>query len=229
MSKNGVRGYIILAVILVVLNVIAFAIPFSKTAVFWIGYLFGVVAILFQIYLFKISFSGDGDVKSKFYGFPIARVGVIYLIVQLVISIIEMATAAFFPLWIGLIVNVILLALTVLGYVAADAMRDEIVRQDVQLRKDVTNMRALQSMSSALAGQCTDSELKAALQKVAEEFKFSDPVSSEQTIAIEADLKQLISDTQSAVLEGDVSSAKDLSSKILMTINERNRLCSLNK
>ena len=94
MGKNEIRGYIVDAILLIVFSVIAFAAPFAKTGVFWMAYLFGVIAIAYQIYVFQISFNQGDDVKSKFYGFPIARVGVIYLAVQLVLSLIEMCLAA---------------------------------------------------------------------------------------------------------------------------------------
>ena len=48
MNKNATRGIIILAILLVVFSVIAFVIPFPKNTVFWIAYLCGVFAILFQ-------------------------------------------------------------------------------------------------------------------------------------------------------------------------------------
>ena len=79
MGKNEIRGYIVDAIVFIIFSVISFAPPFHKAGVFWLAYIFGVIAIVYQIYVFKISFSQGDDVKSKFYGFPIARVGVIYL------------------------------------------------------------------------------------------------------------------------------------------------------
>ena len=83
MNKTSTKGYIVLGLIFVVFTVIAFAAPFNKTGVFALAYIFGVIAIAYQIYVFKISFTAGGDAKSKFYGFPIAKVGVIYLLAQL--------------------------------------------------------------------------------------------------------------------------------------------------
>ena len=56
MTKNETRGILLMAILFVVFSAIAFVIPFSKNGVFWIAYLFGVLAILFQIYIFKSSF-----------------------------------------------------------------------------------------------------------------------------------------------------------------------------
>ena len=229
MTKNGKRGYIILAVVFVVWCVIAFAPPFSKTAVFWIAYLFGAISIAFQIYVFKISFEKGEDAKSRFYGFPIAKIGIVYLGLQLVLGLIELICSAFLPGWIAFLINIILLAAAFVGCIAAETMRDEIEKQDVSLKKDVSNMRNLQSLSASIASQCSNDELKSVANKIADEFKFSDPVSSEQTKEMEEDLKQMMSEIQKAVLEGDIEGAKALFSKVAPVLSERNRVCTLNK
>ncbi len=229
MSKNRLRGYITLAVLLAVFSVVAFAAPFSKTAVFWLAYVFGVIAIAYQIYVFQISFAEGGSVKSKFYGFPIARIGMLYLTAQLIISLLEMILAALLPVWAAVIVNVFPIAFAVVGCIAADVVRDEITRQDVQLKKNVSNMRALQSMSAALAGQCNEADIKEIVRNMADEFQFSDPVSSEQTKDLEQELQNQMNEIQKALVDGDLAAVKTLCGKILGSLAERNRLCALNK
>ena len=218
-----------MAVVFVVWSVIAFAPPFSKTPVFWMAYLFGVVSIAFQIYVFKIAFDKGDDAKSRFYGFPIAKIGTAYLSVQLLISLIEIIVSALLLTWVALLINVIILALALVGCIAAETMRDEIEKQDVSLKKDVTNMRGLQSLSASIASQCTNDELKSDIKKVAEEFKYSDPVTSAQTKELEEELKNQMNEIQNAILEGDVEGAKTLCAKILAGLAERNRVSKLSK
>ena len=227
--KNSTRSLIVIAIALVVFSVIAFAIPFAHTTAFWVAYGFGALAILFQLYIFKVSFAGDGDTKSRFYGFPIARLGVYYLVAQLIVSVIEMALSKVIPTGVTVAVNVLLLALAVVGCITVDAMRDEIIRQDAALKKNVGNMRELQSLSSALVGQCGDEALKPMLQKVADEFRYSDPVSSEKTQGLEEDMKVQLSDIQQALVEGDSDGAKKLCGKLMGSLAERNRVCSVSK
>ena len=107
--KNRVRSWIALGVILVVYSVVAFAPPFVKNGVFWLSYVFGVVAIAVQLYVMHTAFAKGESVKSKFYGFPVANVGIIYMLVQLAFGILMMIFAAKLPLWIPLIVDVVML------------------------------------------------------------------------------------------------------------------------
>lgn len=229
MSKNRIRVALILTIILAVFTAIAFVIPFEKNAVFTIAYICGVFAILFQLYIFKTSFSGKGDARSKFYGFPIARLGIIYLILQLIVSIIEIALSKFVPVWAAVIINALILAFALIGCITAETMRDEIVRQDTTLKKDVHNMRELQSISAAAASQCEDAGLKETLKKLADEFRYSDPISSDKTKDLENDMLSRFGDLQQAIADDDIEGAKALSQKLLQCLKERNRICAMNK
>lgn len=93
----------------------------------------------------------------------------------------------------------------------------------------VDTMRALQSKSVFIASQCDDSETKKALNKLAESFRFSDPVSSDALNDIEASLNALVDELQSAVLEKDNAAAQTLCAKVEATLADRNRMCKLNK
>lgn len=229
MKKNTVRGFVVLALLLCVFSVVAFIIPFARTATFWLAYGFGVFALLFQLYIFRTADAVGGDAKSRFYGFPIARIGVIYLAIQLIVSFIEMALAKVLPTWGPLVVNLILLVVAVIGCVTAETMRDEIARQDNALKGKVSTMRELQSLSSSLVGHCSDENLKPILKKLADEFRYSDPVSSEKTQELEEDMKNQLGDIQQALVEDDAEGAKSLCGKLMGNLTERNRICSVSK
>lgn len=229
MKTRDKRGYIVDAIIFVVFSVIAFAVPFAKTGVFWVSYIFGLTAIASQIYFFKISFSKGESVKSKFYGFPISKIGVIYLAVQLILSLLEMIMAAIIPLWVSVIINILPVTFAAIGSIAADMMRDEIEKQDVQIKKDVNNMRALQSLSATLPSMCQDEEVKKMLTELADDFKYSDPVSSEKTTEMETELKFMVNEIQRALIDIDLDAAKGFCVRAKASLSERNRVCKLEK
>lgn len=229
MKKNNARGMSLIVLALVVFSVMAFVIPFAHTATFWVGYGFGVLAILFQLYIFKLSFSAGSDAKSRFYGFPIARIGVYYLIAQLIASVIEMALAKLLPAWVPAVVNLLLLAVALIGCITVDTMRDEIIRQDKSLKRDVSNMREMQSLSATLVTQCSETDLKKTLVKISDEFRFSDPVSSESTMELEEDMHNQLENIQQALVDGDFIGAKKLCGELSGSLAERNRICSISK
>ena len=231
MKKNTTRWWVILAVLLVVYNVIVFAVPFPKNAVFFVSWLFTLAAIGMQVYVVRTAFYRGEGVKSKFYGWLIARFGVMYLAVQLALGLVFMAlgfTLAV-PVWLPLVLYIILLGVLAVGLIASDAMRDEIVRQDTALKRDVTCMRTLQSKAASMIQLAHDEQTRKLLEKFAEELRFSDPVSSASLRDIEADLTACVDELHQALTDGDEASIPLLERKAVSVLMERNRLCKLNK
>lgn len=229
LNEKEKKGSLVLALLFAVYTLIVLAVPFAKGGMFWLTYLFTAAAFGVQVYVFKLSFEKEAGAKSKFYGFPIARVGVLYLAVQLVLGLVFMALAAVAPVWLALVLYLALLVAAAVGVIATDSIRDEVERQDTQLKKNVATMRALQSKAAALPARCEDAEAKSALEKLAEEFRYSDPVSAPDLTDLETDMAATMEELSAAVTDGDNAAVLALCKKISATLAERNRLCKLNK
>ena len=122
-NKNSVRGLVILGIVLATWLVIVLAVPFVKNGAYWLSFVFTLIAFLAQLHIFKISFRNGESVRSKFYGFPIARLGVVYLAVQLVLGLLVMALAKWVPTWVGVILFAVTLAAAAVGCSRYDARR----------------------------------------------------------------------------------------------------------
>lgn len=229
MKKNIVRWWMVLLIALVVYNVVVFAVPFVKTGVFFLSWIFTLAAIAAQVYVIRSAFYNGESVKSKFYGFPIAKIGMVYLIIQVVLSLLFMAVGRYVALWIPFVVYVVLLGVSAVGFISADAMRDEIERQDVRLKGNVACMRALQSRTASMMQLVQDVQMRAELEKFSDDLRFSDPVSSDALSDIEADLTAYVDELQNAVTDGDCTAVHTLLDKAEAALAERNRLCKLNK
>lgn len=229
MKKNTIRGIVGLGILLILYLLIVFLIPFVKTAVFWVSFVFTLIAFCVVAASIYIAFVKNPDAKSKFYGFPIARIGVIYGVAQFLAGLLLMALGKWVPVWLAVLVYAIGLGAAVIGLISADAVAEQIHVQDAKLKKDVAAMRAIQSKLSVLPGQCEDPATAKCLTQLAEELRFSDPVSSEATRESEADLNALADELQKAVLEKDTAAAQSLCKRCQVVLTERNRLCKLGK
>lgn len=229
MNPNKVRGLISVVIILGVFTVIAFVTPFFKSTTFWIAYVSGVIAIVLQTYFLSVSLVNGKNAKSKFYGFPIAKLAVIYLLVQLGVSIIEMCLAKYIPGWIATIINIIILAIILLGCIVTETVRDEIERQDVLLTKNVATMRNLQSLAATLVEMSKDEATVSELCVIADELKYSDPVSSKKTEDLEYEIEVQLKELQQMIVDGDITNVNVTCARIKVLITERNRVCSLSK
>lgn len=229
MKKEFIRPVIVGAVVLVVYLLLALVIPFVKTATFWVSFVFTLLSFAVVSAAFYIAFMKKPDAKSRFYGFPIARLGAIYGLFQLIAGFLFMLLAAWVPAWIAVLVYAVAMGAAVVGLVSADAVVEEIEKQDHQLKADVSVMRGLQSKVNQMASQCEDADAAKAVKDFAEELRYSDPVSSEALGEVERDLSAAVDELQNAVVEGDAPSIRKLCRKASAVLAERNRLCKLNK
>lgn len=226
--KNKIRVLIVLAILLVAFSVISFALPFEHTATFWLSYVFGMVAIAVQAYVLYSAFMKGNGTKSKFYGFPIATVGAIYLAAQLVLSLIMMALAGVAATWIAILLYVLLLVVASIGFIAVDAVRDEVVRQEVQIKKDISLIRGLQAKVNGFVNLC-GADVREDVANLAEALRYSDPVSNETLAAIEAELSAAVEELRAVVATGDSSAIREACSKTNTILMARNQACKLSK
>ena len=228
-KTNEIRWWIGFGAVAVVYNVIAFALPFSKTAVFFLSWIFTMAALAAQIYLIRTAFFKGEGIKSKLYGFPIARVGIIYLVVQVVLGLVFMALGTMVPLWLPLVLYVILMGAAIIGLITTEGAREEVERQERKLVKDVSRMRKFQAHTKMLAREGQIPEAKEPLRELAEAFRYSDPVSSEVLREIEDTLADDLAHIQDAVALLEKEKALELCRKTRRDLEERNQLCRLGK
>ncbi len=229
MKSSQIKLLILALIFLAAYNVIVFVAPFKFNGVFWISYVFSMVAMLLQIPAMKFAFDKGNSLKSKFYGFPIARISVIYVVVQLLVSLVFMAVSVFIPNWIPALLYSLILCVSAIGFISADITRDEIEMQDTKLKETVKAMRSLQSKSNLLVTQCGDNSAYPYVKDLAEEFKYSDPVTNSATQNIENELSVYLDTLQAAVVDNDTDVIISLCKRTASLLAERNRLCKLNK
>ena len=229
MEKNKIRAISIIAIAFVTFTVIAFLPPFVRNGVFVTSYIFGLIAIAVAPFVMYVAFKDADSIRSRFYGFPVARIGIVYAVVQILLSILFMGLSALIPLWLVLIVNMLLLSVSAVGFIGADITREQIENTDKKLAKDVHFIRELQSKTNFIATQCKDEEIKKTLQTFAENVRYSDPVSSEHLKEIENELSVCTDDLQQAVVDGESNIILQLCERAETLLSERNRLCKLHK
>ena len=229
MSQDEKRYGLVLAIILVLYNIIIFVAPFTKTSIFWVTYLFTLVSFIVAGVAIYFGFVKKPGAKSKFYGFPVVKIGVIYVLLQVVVGIVLILLNKYVPMWIAVILYSIALALSLLGFISVDAVVKEIERQDVKIKINVNTMRSLQSKVNQLVNNVEGKENIKLIKKLAEEFKYSDPVSNDSLIEIENDLNESVNDLEKAIISNDYESLNRIIKNTSSILSERNRLCKLNK
>lgn len=183
MKKDSVKGYVLIGIIFILITVVSLAIPTSKNAAFWIAYIFTVVALAAQIVLWKRTF-GHKELKSKFLGFPIVHIGIVYLIVQIAVLFV-FVFAEKIPAWSALVTCTVIAAMAAIFMIAADVGRTEIEKVEQKVQGKVFYIKNLQVDIEILASAEKDTKTEEQLEQLAEKIRFSDPMSNEQLAPLE--------------------------------------------
>ena len=222
MKKNSVMAYAVLAISFTLFNVIAFVIPTAKTATFWIAYAFTVIAFASQIAIWKVAFNGANTLKSKFLGIPLIPVGITYWIIQIIAFVVFMAlplTAS----WIAVVVCALILGISAICLIGTEIGREEISRVEEKVEKKVFYIKSLQVDIEMLSSTESDVDTKAALIKLAEKIRFSDPMSSEALAELEAEISAKVKELKTAENKAEIITVLD------SLIVERNKKAKLLK
>lgn len=210
-----------------IFSICSFLQPFEKNIVFWISYLLGSLAIVGQIYTFQVSFQ-HGSLRSKVYGLPIAKLSLMYLVAQMVLSAIGMRFASVFSWQVSLAGGSVLLGLFGIGMITHEGVREERLRQDMTIAVNTSMFRSLQEQVNTLVPYAPSETLKAKMEVLNREFKYSDPVSGEQTEALEHQLQGFLTQLRQWNVSEEASYLQ-LIAQITNVLEQRNMICKTTK
>lgn len=220
--KNRKFGYLALTVAIAVFNVIAFVIPIERDTVFWVAYAFTDIAFVAQIAIWAVAFKSGESLKSKFFGIPIVNVGLIYLAIQIVAFAILVGIPGI-PSWVAVVVCVLILGISCLCFIAGDLSKNIIGATEAKVQTKVSFIKRMQSDLEILASEEENPETKKALSRLAEDIRYSDPMSDDSLLTLEAEIEDKISK-----LKG-LSVKTDSIEKIKSLVAERNSKAKLYK
>lgn len=221
MKKNSTKGYVILGILFALISIIAFAVPTVKTATFWIAYVFTAAAFAAQIIIWRTAL-GKETLKSKFLGFPVVHIGIVYTVIQVIAFAVFMFVPTL-PTWSAIVVCSVIAGISAVCMISTDVGRNEIDRVEVKVQQKVFYIRELQADVELLADAETDADAKAVLTQLAEKIRFSDPMSHEQLV----DLENKIS---AKVLELKTAPNKvEIITELNSLLDERNKKCKIAK
>lgn len=221
MKRTTAKAFFVVTGVLLagIVNLVVFMLPFARTGSFWAGYGFSMAALAVFILAGMLEFMQKGR-KSKFYGLPAYAVVILYALLQLALGVFEMVFP-FFPLPFSLTLNLVLLLLMLLGLVAAGAPMAVAAQIDAKAGEKREFLRSLDQALSALADKARDPETQKALRGLAEDIRFSDPMSGPQL----QDIQREMLETVAALQAGDLGSpgAKAVMDDLRRLIGERNQ------
>ena len=222
MKKNSTKGYVILGILFALISIIAFAVPTTKTATFWIAYVFTAAAFAAQIIIWNKALGKEAALKSKFLGVPVVHIGIVYAIIQTVAFAVFLFVPTL-PIWSAIVVCSVISGISAACMISADAGRNESERVEAKVQKKVFYVRELQADVELLADNESDAAIKTALTQLAEKIRFSDPMSSEQLADLEKQISTKVAELKTAPNKAEIIT------ELNSLLDERNKKCKILK
>lgn len=227
MNKHEKRLAALFALLFIVYNVVLFVIAGFKdnTSAFWVSYVFAVISFVASGATLAYNFSKGLNIRDYFFGYPVIKWSLVYLGVQIAVSSIIMlfkdcsvkVPVIFGILWLAAFIIIIFPCFS------AKEFAEEVEKRTVA---KTSNMRNLYTEISSLVSRAGEND-REMIEKLAEKFRYSDPVSDSEIDAIENEIKDKL-----AVLKDNISFGTEIASvckEIDVLLDERNLKCKLNK
>ena len=227
-NKSIIAVYGILAFIYLIAFVI---IPFSKNAASWISFVFTLVSFVLSLGVTLYVFGKDDEMTSKFYGFPIFKIAYMYPLVQFAVGVIICLIAALeaVPYWVALILSLVILSVSAIGVIATDNARDIIEENEAEIERVTKATKLFNLNVSSVLDLCTEPSVKKELEKLAESFRFSDPVSSDATEDIESTIMEKLENLKISISSSDSDENIAKITELKNLLSERNRIFKVSK
>ena len=231
MLKKNKKLAVAFAIVLIAYNVVLFSISGfgGHSAIFRISWIFMLLAFGVLGVFGLIMNNGIRDLRDWIFGYPIIKHCTIYIIIEFVLSTLCMIFDKHLSLTLVFTVQFILIAVYLLLVVSCFFAKQKIEEVHDNISARTKFIKLLQADAEMLCEKCEDKDLKAKCAKLAEDIRFSDPMSCSALGEIENELKNTIDNCGKAISEKNFSEAEALCDKASLLLVERNKKCKILK
>ncbi|MDE5603973.1 MAG: hypothetical protein K2I73_00130 [Eubacterium sp.] len=221
------------AIAFVVFNVITFVVTGATMGFaallpsFWIGYGFITLAFIGNL-ICSLMFFKEENKNKVFLKISVLRLSYSALVASLIAGVIAMVVPAI-PYWVGIIVDVLILAFYAIAIVKASAAADIVNNVEQKVKEKTFFIKALTVDADSIMERAKNDEIKAEAKKVYEAIRYSDPMSSKALANIENQIQNQFNVFADAVQNNDIDLAKSSANELVILVNDRNKKCNLLK
>lgn len=227
-KKNYAMLGLIYLVIFIVYNLLVFLVFKGFNAVFWVSYGFMVVAHLIHIACI-LGISRNLSVRALFFGIPLGSFSVFFVGAEFFTSLVFMIFRNLASVKVTVVVQAILLCVFIVIAAVSLMTRDAVQSVDTKIKENVSFIKGINVDVEMLLQRSSDAEVKAALKKLSETVKYSDPMSNSVVAMQEQMIMQHLAELRTAFDAGNMDAVKELSAKIELLFVERNKKLMISK
>lgn len=232
LTSKALMTLMMLAIGFITYNVVLFVIcGFSNHGgAFWVSYVFMLLAfatLTISGYLLK---SRNMQPRDWLFGYPVLKHCTIYIILELISSVLFMGLDYKDCPWgIAFAVQMILLAVHLVFIISCFIAKEMIEDVQTNVKVRTSKIKLLQIDVEMIAESTNNIEIKEAFVKLAEQVRYSDPMSSDALNDLEEQITYVVGQAKTSASMNDVESSLTLCKKASLLLNERNKKCKVFK
>lgn len=150
------------------------------------------------------------------------------LIVSIIVGAVAMAVP-FIPYWVGIVLDVLIVAFYAIAIISSKAAADTIENIDKKVKAQTMFIKSLTVDAESLLNQSESDETKAIAKKVYEAIRYSDPMSNDALSSVESQITIKFNEFSNAVIEDNKPLAESIGNELIILVNDRNKKCRLSK
>ena len=232
-NKNGIiTTTVITAVVLILLNVCTFVIPFNKIdmAVHFTVYGCAEFVILAEMALILTQMFGCVDPNQKIISLPIAFFGYVIAVIQILVTAGFYLANAFMEIsvWVVVIVECILIGFGIVQIVKGFFFK----ARNAEYHENIANTKFMDEFRArlkALSRINKNENIEKILDDLLDISLGSDPITNDKTVDSESELLSLLQELDDSIKNGSEDEARDIIEKTRNALLERNVLCKAGK
>lgn len=227
-QKNTMLSAMIYLVVFVAYNLFVFILFKNFNNVFWISYGFMIAAFLIHIICVFLIFKNAG-VKAVFFGIPLLSFSLYFVCAEFFCSLVFMIFKSMVSVKVTILIQALLIIIFIIVAIISIIARDTAQNVDSKIKENVSFIKCLNIDVEILLQRSSSADAAAALKKLSETIKYSDPMSNSGVAAQEQMIMQSMMELKNVFDSGDMTHVIDLCQKIELLFIERNKKLMVSK
>lgn len=232
-SKSGaVMVIVIVFVLIALLNVFTFAIPFNKVdiAVHFTVYGCAEFVLIAEMILIISQIFMEEKPNQKVIGLPIIYFGYVTVVIQLLATAIFYLTNAFvaLPLWVVIVIECLIIGFGTIQITNGFFFK----ARNEEYHENVANTKFMNEFRARLKGLQKinkNENIEKVLSDLVDIALGSDPITNDKTVDSESELLSLLQELDEAIKDGSEEDTRLAIEKTKNALLERNVLCKAGK
>ncbi len=197
----------------------------GHTVAFWISYTFMLIAFAAMFLIGAVLGTSGFSMRDWLFGYPLIKHTTVYIIAELAVSVLFMLLEKSASWQASFICQFLLVCVYAVFAISCFVAKKTIDSVEEKVRDKSSYIKLLRADAAMLEQKTSDPELKALCHKLAEDVRYSDPMSCEALFELEKEITLTVAQCSEALGTDDTESALALVKRASLLLSERNKKC----